>query len=221
MPDTGGLICTQAQFEAGPFGDLVALINEQSPGYLADALVEATRTCEDEMDHRRVVPFTVTETHRAEGVDPDEDPGSANIPMDIFGTLGSSYAAAVGSSDLVRHCWLDQKGDKYQDMWSYTDVSVSIIRSYGGVQTQPRILNGPEPDTGHLWFQLGQFIPIGSRIQVTYTGGYNPIPASLVRAGKFMVAYFVVSELNPGSTQHDPDVLYGKAMKILATWIKD
>lgn len=215
MADPGTPLCTTTQFNQGPFGDLAAAVTN-----LPDCLLEATRICEDETG-RRLVPFTVTETHRAEGVDPDEYPGVANLPMDIRSTLGSSYAASLGAQDLVRHCWLDECGDKYPDMWSYSNVSVTIIRSYGGTQNSPQILSGPEADTGHLWFQLGTFLPIGSRIQVTYSGGYVvAIPASLVRACRFMTAYVIVRELNPGSTDHNPDQLQRDALGILANWVK-
>jgi len=213
-------LCTAAQFRIGPFGDLVSAISAEA---LTDFLAEATRECEDEVD-RRLVPFTVTETHRAEGIDPDEVSDAANLPMDIRSTLGASYAAAIGAGALVRHCWLDEKAHRYSDLWSYSNVTISIIRSYGGSQSVPaaQVLNGPEPDTGHLWFQLGIFLPVGSRIQVTYSGGYTvAIPASLVRAGKFMCASNIVRELNPASTDHNPAQLRADALAILSKWAKN
>ena len=214
MADTGTPLCTSAQFKAGPFGDLVAQIDDS---VLDDFLLEGTRLCED-ATARRLVPFTVTETHRAEGIDPDEYGESANLPMDIRSTLGASYAMAIGAQDLVRHTWLDEYAPRYQEMWAYSNVAVTIIRSYGGTQqlAPTQILNGPEPDSGHLWFQLGLFLPIGSRIQVVYSGGYQTIPASLVRGGRYMTASLVVRELNPGATDHNPDQLYADALNALA-----
>jgi hypothetical protein len=219
VPDSTVPLCSYAQFTEGPFGDLVSEMSEQ---VVCDFLVEGTRLCEDETD-RRLAPFTVTETHRAEGIDPDEYADAANLPMDIRSTLGASYASAIGAQDLVRHCWLDQKAPRYQDMWEYSNVSISIIRSYGGTQpvATAQLLNGPEPDTGHIWFQLGLFLPVGSRIQVQYSGGYTiATPASLVRANKFMTAYLVIRELNPGSTEHDPDQLHTDALLALSNWVK-
>jgi len=218
VADTVIPLCTIAQLTEGPFADLFA---GQENSTLADWLAEATRACEREAN-RRLAPFTgLVETQRAGLIDPDEYADTANLPMDIQSTLGMSYAAAMGASSLVRHCWVDQYAPHYQDLWTYSNVSVTIIRSYGGTETLPagRILNGPEPDTGHLWFQLGLFLPVGSRVQVTYSGGYTvAVPADLVRANKLMTASFAVRELNPGDTRHDPGLLYEDALKILAAY---
>jgi hypothetical protein len=172
--------------------------------------------------NRRLAPFgPITETHRAEGIDPEEYAGDVNLPMDIRSTLGASYASSIGAMDLVRHCWVDESAPRYIEMWAYSSVSVSIIRSYGGSQqvSAAQILSGPEPDTGHLWFQLGIFLPVGSRVQITYSGGYTAaIPASLVRANKYLAAEIVIRELDPGPTNHNPDQLHKDAMSILQRW---
>lgn len=212
-------LVSAAAFTEGPFADLVADLSEQA---LADFLAEGTRMCETETG-RRLAPFTLTETQRADIIDPDEYSDSANLPMDIQSTLGMSYAAAMGASSLVRHCWLDQYAPHYQDMWQYSDVSVQIIRSYGGTENlaPTQILNGPEPDTGHLWFQLGLFLPVGSRVQITYSGGYvTAVPADLSRAAKYMTAFIMIRELSPVDSSHDPDLLYGDAMKILVNYMR-
>ena len=130
MADSHTPLCTAAQFTEGPFGDLASAY---SPTALTDVLIEATRMCESETS-RRLAPFTVTETHRASVIDPDEYSDSANIPMDIQSTLGASYAQAIGASSLVRHVWVDECAVRYPDMWAYSNVSVTIIRSYGGTQ---------------------------------------------------------------------------------------
>lgn len=216
MPDPGTPLCGHADFISGPFADLASGCDQS---YVETVLLEATRQCED-VAGRRLAPFTITETLRAEGIDPDEYGGAANVPMSIASSLGMSYAQAIGGQDLVRHCWLSQTAGKYTDMWAYSDFSVTIVRSYGGTQDVPltAILNGPEPDTGHVWFQLGTFLPVGSRIRVTYTAGYDPVPASLVRACRYMAAYDIVRELNPASTQHDPEQLHADALLILDYW---
>lgn len=219
MADTPVPLCTAEQFTEGPFGDLV---RDYSPQALNDTLCEATRACESEIG-RRFAPFTITEYARAEGIDPDEYTDSANLPMDIRSTLGASYAAALGASSLVRHGWLSEFACRYQDLWAYSNVQVTIIRSYGGTQpvTPAQILSGPEPDTGHLWFQLGIFLPVGSRVQVTYSGGYTvAIPADLVRACKYMAASIVVRELNPEATDHDPDQLHTDALMYLGNYAR-
>jgi hypothetical protein len=212
-------IVSAAQFQASAFGDLVKGF---SPQGLSDLLSEATRECESETG-RRLVPFTaVPETHRAEGMDPDEYTDSANIPMDIQGTLGRSYAQALGVTTLVRHCWLNEYAVRYPELWSYGTVSIQVVRSYGGNETLATSQwQGAENDSGHVWFQLGQFIPLGSLIRVTYSGGYTAaIPADLVRAGKFMTAYLAVRELNPDASDHNPDELHADALMALANYVR-
>jgi len=213
-------LCSPAQFQEGALGDLVRDYTDQA---LYDLLAEGTRRCED-VTQRRLTAFTgLTEYSRAEGIDPDEYTDSANLPMDVRSTLSASYAQALGASSLVRHAWVSEFAPRYQDMWQYTDVSVTIVRSYGGTEqlSNAQILSGPEPDTGHVWFQLGQFIPVGSRTMITYSGGYTvATPASLVRACKFMSAYLAVRELNPDANDHDPDQLHNDALMWLEPWMR-
>jgi hypothetical protein len=208
-------LCSVAQFSEGAYADLAA---GYDAGPLNDILIESTRLCE-EVAGRRLAPFTVTETLRASGIDPDEYAESASIPMDIQGTLGMSYASALGGMSLVRHFWLHEYPPRYPEMWAYSNVSVTLVRSYGGTQVlQPgQILEGPD-DTGHVQVTLGTFLPVGTRIQAAYSGGYQAVPASLVRAGKFMAAYLIVRELNPEDTSHDPDLLREDATTILENW---
>jgi hypothetical protein len=196
------------------FADLAAGYTEPA---LDDLMSESTRACESAAGGRRLAPFTLTETTRADGVDPDEYPAGASMPMPIQGTIGWSESVALGGGDLVRHCWLTQRPSRYPDLWAYSNVSVLVIRSYSGTQQydQAQLLDGPD-NLGHLWFQIGSLVPVGSRVRTTYSGGYTvAIPADLVRAGRLMAAWMIVSELNPGSTAHDPDWLYGSACKIL------
>jgi hypothetical protein len=212
--DTPVPLCTSANFMSSAFADLAAGYEEPA---LADLMSESTRACEAAAGGRRLAPFTITETTRADGVDPDEYPAGASMPMPIQGTIGWSEALALGGNDLVRHCWLTQRPARYPDLWAYSNVTITVIRSYAGTEnfTASQILDGPD-NLGHVWFQIGSLVPIGSRVRVTYSGGYAvAIPADLVRAGRLMAAWMIVSELNPGTTAHDPDWLYGSACKIL------
>lgn len=206
-------LATFEQLNTGAFADLV---RDYGPDAQQDLMIEATRMCETEAD-RRFVPFTVTESHRAGGIDPDEYADAANLPMDLQGTLGSSYAQALGATTLVRHCWLNEYAPRYPELWAYSGVAVQIVRSYGGSeQMTVSQLIGPESDSGHLWFQLGTFLPIASIIRVTYSGGYATVPADLVRACKYMAASIAVRELDPTQAGgHDPDLLYNDALKAL------
>ena len=222
MADPGTPLVTAEAFAEGPFADLAS---GQSSQALADYLLEGTRLVEEAAGGRRLAPFTITETHRAQAVDPDQYGDAANLPMPIQGTIGYSYASALGDNPLVRECWLDQFPTHYPDMWAYSDVSVTTILTYGGtpqVLTPGQILDGPD-NTGHLWFSLGLYLPVGSRIRVTYSGGYTlATPASLVRSSKFMTAYLIVRELDPkdSTSNHDPAQLLADALAALKPWIR-
>jgi hypothetical protein len=206
-------LATVAQFTEGAYADLVRNYSTQS---ILDALIEATRECEGQAE-RRLAPFTKTESHRATGVDPDEYAGSGNLPLDIYGQLGRSYAYSLGAMSLVRHVWLDEYAPRYPELWQYSNVSITVDRSYGGSQ----ILNSgqfqqPDPDTGHVFISLGVFVPIGSFIKVTYSGGYQTVPGDLSRACKYLAAAHIIDELDPkASTGHDSEGLRSRAADIL------
>lgn len=214
-------LATFAQLSEGPFADLVD--GYDSSTAQTDLMIEATRRCEDEAD-RRLAPFTgLTESHRAGGIDPDEYADASGVPMSIQGTIGQSYAAALGAdSSLVRHCWLAQYAPRYADMWTYSNVSVQVSLSIGAGQV-PTLITGPEPDSGHVWFQLGSFVPIGSLIRFVYSGGYQTIPASLVRACKLMAASLAARELDPVQmdARKDPDALEHAACNALKPFRRD
>lgn len=217
-PDAPIPLASVAQFTTSAFADLAT--NLQA-GELPQIMLEATRACEN-VTGKRLAPFTTTETHRAEGVDPDEYGDSLSaIPMDLPGTVGRSYANALGAGELVRHVWLDQFAVRYPEMWTTSISQMVLVRSYGGSQiVVPSTLIGPEPDSGHVWFQIGTFLPIGSLIRVTYTGGYATVPADLVRACKAMAASIIIKELDPNlGTAHDPDLLRDEAVEFLGPYM--
>ncbi|GAC1540617.1 MAG: hypothetical protein NVS3B12_27670 [Acidimicrobiales bacterium] len=207
-------LVSPSQLQEGAFADLTRAFSNQA---LNDICIEASRACETETD-RRLMPFTITETHRAEGIDPDEYASvNGGVPMDILGVLGSSYASALGATgDWVRHFWLNEHGARYPEYWTYSNVSITLFRSIGGSQPA-NILLGPQVDTGEVWFRLGTFLPIGSRITCTYSGGYTTVPADLVRAAKYMAAALCARELDPMQSQHghSPDGLE----ELAASWL--
>jgi hypothetical protein len=211
-------LATSADMQSGQFADLV---RDYSITDLDQLMVEATRVCEG-VAGRRLAPFTgLPETHRATGIDPDEYTDAANVPLDLQGTLGLSYSNALGAGDQVRHCWLNEFAPRYAEMWTYTNVQVTLLRSYGGSQTVgSTTLIGAEPDSGHIWFSLGTFLPIGSLIRVQYDGGYTTVPADLGRACKLQTAVLVLGEIDPAGTQfgHDPGALGKQAEDILCRY---
>ena len=214
-------LATSAQFDATAFADLAT--NLQA-GELDNIMLQATRACEG-VCHRRLAPFTnLVETHRAEGIDPDEyGSTSASVPLDLPGTTGRSYANALNAGDLVRHMWLSQTAPQYQEFWTASVTSLTVVRSYGGSQpVVPTSLIGPEADTGHVWFQIGTFLPVGSLIRVTYSGGYSTVPADLEQACLAMAASIVIKRLDPAiGTAHDPDLLRDEAVEFLDPYIRD
>lgn len=218
--DSGTPLITWGQLTEGAFADLVR--GYTSPSAQADVLIEATRDVEG-LCNRRLTPFTVVgESHRAEGVDPDEYADGFAIPMDILSTLGASYASALGASTLVREVWLNEYAVRYPEFWTYSNITVNVVRSYGGTQNNVPILDGPVPDSGRIWFTLGTFVPVGSQVYVTYGGGYTTVPADLVRISKYAAAAIVADELDPyGETfGHRPEDLRVKAEERLAAYMR-
>lgn len=211
-------LATSADMQGGQFADLV---RDYSPAALDQTMIEATRLCEG-VAGRRLAPFTgVPETHRATGIDPDEYTDATSLPMDILGSLGRSYANALGAGDQVRHVWLNEFAPRYPEMWTYSNLQITILRSYGGSQTvNTANIIGAENDSGHVWFTLGTFLPLGSLIRATYNGGYTTVPADLNRACKLKAAVLVLGEIDPAGTQfgHDPGALSKQADDILCRY---
>jgi hypothetical protein len=211
-------LATSADMQGGQFADLV---RDYSAADLDQLMIEATRVCEG-IAGRRLAPFTgVPETHRATGIDPDEYTDAASVPLDLAGSLARSYSNALGAGDQVRHVWLNEFAPRYPEMWTYSNVQVTILRSYGGSQAMaPASVIGAEPDSGHIWFTLGTFLPLGSLIRVIYDGGYTTVPADLARASKLEAAVLVLGEIDPAGTQfgHDPGALHTQAENILTRY---
>lgn len=212
-------LATSADMQTGQFADLV---RDLSADALDQLMVDSTRVCEG-IAGRRLAPFTaVPETHRATGIDPDEASDSSGIPVSMQATLSTSYSNALaGSGNMVRHLWLNEHAPRYPEMWTYSDLSVQVFLSIGGSQAFPDVqIIGAEPDSGHIWFYLGSYIPAGSLIRVTYSGGYTTVPADLVRAGKLQAAVLVLGEIDPAGDQygHDPNSLAAQAEKILTRY---
>jgi hypothetical protein len=216
--DTGTPLVTWAQVSEGAFADLLKGFN--SPTAQADMLIEATRMCESLAD-RRFAPFQITETQRAEAID-IEDALDAYIPLDATAQLGFSRAQSLGSTMLVRHYWLRSFPPRFPEYWTGALVQVNLYRSFSGVQTVSPSTLQYEPDTGHVRFQLGTFVPVGTTIQTTYTGGYTTVPADLVRACKYMVASIAITELDPMANVHghDPYELQATAADILDAYMR-
>lgn len=201
------------------------LVADIDPTVLADILVEATAHLEDRSG-RRLTPFTDhIYQDRLWGIDPSEYGNNANMPLDIFGSLGISHAIALGSSSLVRHFWLDQFAPVYPELWTYAIQSMTLYRTYGDmqpIQFDNGGIRGPDVTDGHCWLRLGTFAPEGSRIEVVYNGGYTKgIPPSLRRACLFQAAKFIILEYEPQlRSQMDLHEMDMQVDLLIAPWIR-
>lgn len=216
--DSGTPLVNWAQVTEGAFADLLKGVT--SPTAQADLLIEATRICESIAD-RRLAPFTnLVETQRAEALDV-EDALDAYIPLDPTSQLGFSRAQSLGSTMLVRHFWLRAFPPRMPEYWTGAISQIELLRSFSGAQVVAPSTIQYEPDTGHVRFQLGTFVPAGTTIVTTYSGGYTTMPADLVRAGKYMVASIAIAELDPMMSHgHDPLELEDKAADILDAYMR-
>ena len=147
---------------------------------------------------RRLTPFTgLVESQRAQAVDPDEQMDTW-VPLDTAGALGMSRAASLGANDLVRHFWVRQYPPVWEDLWTGSITSIAIYRAIAGSQTITDMTNVQyETDTGHVRFNLGSYVPQGSTLSVTYSGGYSTIPDELVQACILRAAKIALVDLNP------------------------
>lgn len=210
-------LATVNDLKEGPFSDLVSGYTSQG---LTNLMIRATRMCESMCD-RRLAPFTnLTETMRADSLDV-EDALDAYVPLDPTSQLGFSRAMSLGSTLLVRHYWVKHNPPLYQDFWTGSISSISLFRSFSGIQVVNISQIQFEPDTGHVRFQLGTFVPPGTTIQTVYSGGYTTVPADLVQACKTMAASIAVRELNPVQSGHDPDLLRIDAESLLEPYMRD
>lgn len=211
-------LATVAQFTEGPFQNLVSGFSVQAQ---TDLMLQATRACESACD-RRLAQFTgVAETQRAEAMD-IEDALDAYVPLDPTSQLGFSRAQSLGSTLLVRHFWVREFPPRYPELWTGAITSINLYRSYSGQQSVTVSTIQFEPDTGHCRFQLGTFVPPGTTIQATYSGGYSTVPADLVQACQYMAASMAVKQLDPVDNRsgHDPDALRADALEMLAPYTR-
>lgn len=220
MSDTFTPLASATDFT--DFGDgLAELVRDFSSPAKDKLMLRATRAVESRCD-RRFAPFTITETIRAHGIDPAAAE-SGGLPMDLLGALGRSRARAFGATNQVRDVWLREYAPLYADMWTYTVSNVTLARAWGDTQTvNPTSLEGPEPDSGHLRFRLGTFIPVGTTIRVTYSGGYTlSVPEDLVDATIYTAAKLAIVATEPQSRSGmNLDELDGQILELLAPFIR-
>lgn len=173
------------------------LLRGTAPAQQQSVMVRASRAIESRCT-RRLSPFTgIVQTERAQGVD-TFTAGYAG-PLPLLGAIGQAQAAALGGlGDQVRDVWLDEHAPTWPELWTYSDVSVTVAWPWGGGQTLTSDFEGPEPDTGHLRLPLGAYCPVGSTIRVTYSGGYTlGTPDELREAALLQAAKFLIVRMEP------------------------
>lgn len=196
MVDTVTPLATSDDFTN--YGSFQTLVRDWTvEGAIDRLMIRATRSIESKCD-RRLAPFTITESCRADGVDTN-GPESAGWPLDLIAALGKSKAQAFGTGMLlVRDVWLHEYAPVYSDLWQYSDVSVVLARAYGDSENiAGNTLEGPEPDTGHLRLRFGTWDPVGTTVRVTYSGGYTTIPEDLNTATVLQAAKFAILSAEP------------------------
>lgn len=217
MADNPTPLCTSATMQSGAFADLVRDYTEPA---LERLMQRATRMCEAATD-RRLATFTITESMRAQALDVDditEIPG----PMEPSAQLGFSRAQSLGTSQLVRHFWLREYPPRWPEYWGGHINTITLWRSYSGQQAVVTNTVQYEIDTGHVRFQLGTYVPVGTTIQINYTGGYTTVPFDLEQACEYMAASIVMKQLDPTQAMrgHDPDALRLDALEILTAYTR-
>jgi hypothetical protein len=210
--------------------DFVARMPELAKNFdveiIAETMVEATDQIE-QMTNRRLAPFVGhLYEDRLFGIDPNEYGGtSVGIPLPWAGSLGASYANALGDSELIRHFWLDQFAPFHPELWTYNVQSIILQLTYGNTMTVDFAnggLTGPAITDGHCWMRLGTFAPQGTRVQVVYDGGYTlGTPPALKRATVYQAAKFLIVDAEPQMrAQMNTDELDSQITSILAPWAR-
>lgn len=201
------------------------LVSKLTDTQVTQVMTRASQQVESRCQ-RRFAPFLITETHIAEGVSmfgSGDDPG---MPLSFQGSLGLSQNRAFGGGTLVRDFWVDQYAPLWTDFWSYTSMTVALYPMQGGTQMVVNYANSgfpwyPDVDTGMVRLPLGTFCPVGTKIQVTYGGGYTTYPTDLIQAVKLQAAKTYIVEIEPQARSGmDTADLDAEIIDLLAPYVK-
>jgi hypothetical protein len=202
-----------------------ALTNAKDDDVLYAALVDATREIEDRTS-RRIAPFTGhLEEMALVGTNPNEYGGGGNdLPMSLQGSLGQSYASALGINGLIRRFWLDEYAPRYPEMWEYEVTELLVQTTYGSYQDvlSSNGLIDLEKTNGFAWLTIGFFAPEESRVRIVYNGGYvYDTPGSLQRACLLQAVEFLIMESEPQlRDKMSIDEIERQITKLVAPWVK-
>lgn len=188
-------IVSPTDFNDGAFAYMTRGV---SAPHLLNVLTRASRSVESRCQ-RRFSPFVnLTESSTAAGVSMFGVGMDADLPLPMIGSLGMSKGRALGVTNLVQDMWLTEYAPSWPELWSYSNVSVTLQRTWGDRQTliQSQLV-GPELDTGHLRFPIGTLCPVGTTIVATYSGGYTTIPDDIQQAVAYTAAKTLIVEIEP------------------------
>ena len=187
-------LASTADLEAS---SLVEVVRDVPEPHRAALMIRASRSIESQCE-RRFAPFTITETGRASTVDIDDSGGDIGGPVPWAVSIAQSRARSLGGAgDLVRHIFLREYPPQWSELWVGALVSVWVDPGLAGSYQVP--LGGVqyEPDTGHIRLALGTYVPMGSTVRVTYSGGYSPVPDDLLQACLYEATEMAFHELLP------------------------
>ena len=188
-------------------------------------MIQASYAVEDYCNVR-LAPFTgLQESARAVAMDVDEA-WDVYTPLDQASALAMSRAQSLGAAQLVRHTWLRNRPPTRNDLWQGQVTDILVLRAVSGSQDiGASSVSGAiqyEQDTGHIRFFYGSFIPPGSTLLVTYNGGYNPVPGSLVMATCIKAAIIAITTFAPSAAKDlDLAVMKGEYAELTAAFVLD
>ena len=200
------------------------LAKDRDPITIQETLIEATADIES-LTSRRLAPFqNIIFEDMLNGINPNEyGDDSPGMPMSLQGSLGVSFANALGSDDLVRNFFIDQYAPLYSELWTYDIQSITLSLTYGNTQSvQLDAVYGPAANNGFMRLPLGTFAPEGTRIIIVYSGGYTlGIPPNLGRACLMQTAKLLTVDAvqaghsTEGMAEHNDSV-----DRLIAPWMR-
>jgi hypothetical protein len=204
MTTTAPLATVTDFLNFGSNEELIQNTTRWNASRLTSLMLRATNSIESRCQSL-LAPFTGhVESNFAYGVGADEYGFQGDVPLDLYSALGVSQMNAFGVSDQVRRFWLDQVPPRNSEMWAYNVQSVTLLRTWGDIQTfgpevfGQQLWQGPEVDTGEIRMAIGTLCPQGTTIRTVYDGGYNvSIPDDLNLACVLQAVKFVLIGAEP------------------------
>jgi hypothetical protein len=172
---------------SSPLNDIFrGMVTTSGSSFVQNSVMIPASMAIESQCNRRLTPFTgLVESFRAQNVDPD-DQTDFGMPMSQSAMLGISRAQSLGATQLVRHGWLREHPVRWPDLWSGSISDIKLYWATSGSQDMPSPVTASsvqyEVDTGHVRFNLGTFLPQGSTVVATYSGGYSTVPSELKAA---------------------------------------